>query len=281
MIKAGQVRKRMIGITEKEFRQLTDYIRLHYGIQMKEEKQTLITGRFHQVLQQLNLDSFTDYYKHIVSDQNGDAVETFVDKITTNYTYFMRESNHFQFFKERVLPYLLNTVKDKDLRIWSAGCSSGEEPYTLAMLMDEFFGLEKSHWDTKILATDIAGSVLKTAATGVYEKERIAPLPPSWRLKYFKPHDAEKSVLIDKIRNEVIYRKFNLMNETFPFRRKFHVIFCRNVMIYFNAKTKMNLVRKFYDLTEPGGYLFIGHSESLSREETQYKYIMPAVYRKE
>lgn len=271
----------MVAITDEEFQQLADYIKNNFGIHLKEEKQALLTGRFQHVLQQLNLDSFSDYYKHIVSDKNGDAVETFVDKITTNYTYFMRESDHFNFFKESALPYFARTVKDRDLRIWSAGCSSGEEPYTLAMLIDEFFGFDKNKWDTKILATDIAGSVLKTAAAGIYENERIAPLPSSWKLKYLKPFDNEKTVLIDKIRNEVIYRKFNLMNETFPFKRKFHVIFCRNVMIYFNEKTKRKLIQKFYDLTEPGGYLFIGHSESLNREETKYKYIMPAVYRKE
>ena len=106
-------------------------------------------------------------------------------------------------------------------------------------------------------------------------------LPSSWKLNYFKKIDAEKSALVDKIRNEVIFRKFNLMDETFPFRRKFHTIFCRNVMIYFDVKTKCELVNKFYDLMEYGGYLFIGHSESLNREETKFKYVMPAVYRKE
>lgn len=193
----------------------------------------------------------------------------------------MREVDHFYYFRDKVLPYLVSTVREKDLRIWSAGCSSGEEPYTLAMIIDEFFGKEKMWWDSKVLATDISGKVLGEASKGIYSNENIATLPSNWKLNYFKKLDNEKSVLIDKIRNEVIYRKLNLMDQVFPFKKKFHVIFCRNVMIYFDNKTKWELINKFYDLTEYGGYLFIGHSESLNREETKYKYIMPAVYRKE
>jgi len=193
----------------------------------------------------------------------------------------MREVDHFNLFKEKVLPQLAINSKGKDLRIWSAGCSSGEEPYTLAMIIDEFFGMDKKWWDTKILATDISSQVLDIALEGVYTNERITTIPASWKINYFQKLKKEKSVLIPKIRNEVIYRKFNLMDKAFPFKKKFHVIFCRNVMIYFDNKTKMDLVKKFYDLTEPGGYLFIGHSESLNRNETEYQYILPAVYRKE
>jgi chemotaxis protein methyltransferase CheR len=268
-------------ITDNEFKKLADYIKNNYGIDLKEEKRPLVTGRLHNVLAQNNFDNFSQYYDYIISDKNGDAVVTLIDKITTNHTFFMREADHFYFFRDKVLPYLANTVKGKDLRIWSAGCSSGEEPYTLAMIVDEYFGKEKMSWDAKILATDISSKVLDTATKGEYSNEQIAPTPASWRLNYFKKLDNINSVIIDKIRNEVIYRKFNLMDGSFPFKRKFHVIFCRNVMIYFDNSTKSELVNKFYDLTEHGGYLFIGHSESLNREETKYKYVMPAVYRKE
>ena len=271
----------MLTITDKEFRELADYIKINYGIHLKEEKQSLITGRLHNVLAQKNFNSFSEYYKYVISDKTGDAVVTLIDKITTNHTFFMREVDHFYYFRDKVLPYLASTVREKDLRIWSAGCSSGEEPYTLAMIIDEFFGKEKMWWDSKVLATDISGKVLGEASKGIYSNEKIATLPSNWKLNYFKKLDNEKSVLIDKIRNEVIYRKLNLMDQVFPFKKKFHVIFCRNVMIYFDNKTKWELINKFYDLTEYGGYLFIGHSESLNREETKYKYIMPAVYRKE
>ena len=144
----------------------------------------------------------------------------------------MREVEHFFYFRDKVLPYFTGRQKDKDLRIWSAGCSSGEEPYTLAMFIDEFFGKEKMWWDSKILATDISTKVLEEAIKGIYSNEEIATLPSPWKLHYFKKIDNENSVLVDKIRNEVIYRKFNLMDRAFPFKRKFHVIFCRNVMIY-------------------------------------------------
>lgn len=271
----------MVSITDKEFRQLTAYIQSNYGIHLKEEKQSLITGRLHFVLQQLNFNSFTEYFNYLVSDRSGDAVVTLIDKITTNHTFFMRETKHFELMKEKVLFSLASTIKDKDLRIWSAGCSSGEEPYTLAMINDEFFGQQKLFWDTKILATDISSRVLNMAMKGVYPNESIESLPAHWKLNYFMKYSVDQSVVADKIRNEVIFRKFNLMEETFPFKKKFHVIFCRNVMIYFDAPTKMELVRKFYEFTEPGGYLFIGHSESLDRDKTKYKYIMPSVYRKE
>ncbi|MDR3587287.1 MAG: protein-glutamate O-methyltransferase CheR [Desulfosporosinus sp.] len=271
----------MLQISEKEFKQLADYIKANYGIYLKDEKQTLMTGRLSNVLAEKNFASFAEYFNYILADKTGDAVVTLIDKITTNHTFFMREVDHFNFFKEKVLPQLTGNSKTKDLRIWSAGCSSGEEPYTLAMLIDEFFEMDKKWWDTKILATDISSNVIEVARAGVYTNERIATIPASWKLNYFEKLEKEKSVLVPKIRNEVIYRKFNLMDQTFPFKKKFHVIFCRNVMIYFDNKTKIDLVKKFYDLTEPGGYLFIGHSESLQRSETEYKNILPAVYRKE
>jgi chemotaxis protein methyltransferase CheR len=268
-------------ISEKEFKQLSEYIKANYGIYLKAEKQTLLTGRLSNVLAERNFASFAEYFDYLVADKTGDAVVTLIDKITTNHTFFMREADHFSFFKENVLPNIAGNSKDKDLRVWSAGCSSGEEPYTLAMIIDEFFGLEKKWWDTKVLATDISGKVLDMAMKGTYSNEGITMIPACWKLNYFEKLGNEKSVLIPKIRNEVIYRKFNLMDPSYPFKKKFHVIFCRNVMIYFDNKTKVDLVKKFYDSTEPGGYLFIGHSESLNRNETEYKYIMPAVYRKE
>lgn len=268
-------------ISKKEFKQLTEYIQRNYGIYLKDEKQALLTGRLSNVLTEKNFASFAEYLDYIVADKSGEADVTLIDKITTNHTFFMREVDHFHFFKEKVLPQLASASKDKDLRIWSAGCSSGEEPYTLAMIIDEFFGVDKKWWDTKILATDISSKVLDIALKGIYNSESIAVIPTYWKLRYFENLGNEKLVLIPKIRNEVIYRTFNLMDKTFPFKKKFHVIFCRNVMIYFDNKTKMDLVKRFYDATEPGGYLFIGHSESLNRNETEYKYILPAVYRKE
>lgn len=272
--------KIMITISEKEFKILTEYIKKNYGIHLKKEKQTLITGRLHNVLTQLGFNSFTEYYNYLIEDKTGEASIILIDKITTNHTYFMRETEHFYIFRDRVLPYLKKNSKDKDLRVWCAASSTGEEPYTLAMILDEFFNKDKLWWDTKVLATDISKSVLDTAKKGIYNNERLLPLPKHWKLNYFNKYDNEKSVVNDRIKNEVIYRRFNLMENVFPFKKKFHVIFCRNVMIYFDNETKDRLVNKFYDIMEPGGYLFIGLSESLNREKTRFKYISPAVYRK-
>jgi len=271
----------MLTITKEESQQLAAYIKANYGIYLKEEKRTLVMGRLYNVLVQHNFSNFTDYFQYVISDKTGEAAATLINRITTNHTYFMREAEHFYYFKNKVLPYLKATVKDKDLRIWSAGCSSGEEPYTLAMLINEYFGKEKQEWDTKILATDISSKVLEEGKRGIYSNEEIATLPLVWRLNYFRKLDNEKSVIVDEIKNEVIFRKFNLMERIFPFKRKFHVIFCRNVMIYFDTETKLELVNKFYEHLEYGGYLFIGHSESLNRENTKFKYVMPALYRKE
>ncbi|RIX53686.1 protein-glutamate O-methyltransferase CheR [Paenibacillus nanensis] len=271
----------MISITNNEFKQLTEFIHREYGIHLKEEKKALVTGRLYQVLAKLQMTSFKQYYEYIVKDPTGKAVQTLVDKITTNHTFFMREAEHFTFLKHQVLPFLASTVHDKDLRIWSAGCSSGEEPYTLAMILDDFFGREKPHWDTKVLATDISSQILEKASKGVYPNEDIAVLPANWRINYFQGYDKEHSIIQDQLKKEVIFRRFNLMNTAFPFKKKFHVIFCRNVMIYFDNETKHQLVERFYDHLMPGGYLFIGHSESIPRESTRFTYIRPAVYRKE
>lgn len=271
----------MITITEKEFSQIAEYIQSNYGICLKEEKKTLVTGRLHNVLLENNCENFSEFFKLLKADKTGKFATILINKITTNHTFFMREAEHFNYFQNRVLPYLKSTVKQNDLRIWSAGCSSGEEPYTLAMILDDYFGKEKMWWDTKILATDISDNVLEKAIRGQYSSEQVATLPLNWRMNNFRKTDSNNYIIQNNIKNEVIIRKFNLMDEVFPFHKKFHVIFCRNVMIYFDNKTKTELVNKFYEWTEPGGYLFIGHSESLDRERTKYRYVLPSVYRKE
>lgn len=270
----------MITITTKEFNQLSAFIKTNYGINLKPEKQTLVIGRLQAVLVQNGFKNFSEYYDYVTTDKTGVALSTLLDKITTNHTFFMRESDHFDYFKDVALPFFTNKATDRDLRIWCAGCSSGEEPYTLAMIIDEYFGREKIYWDTKLLATDISSKVLDEAKKGIYSNSEMDTLPAKWRLNYSSKLDKDNSIIIDKIKNDIVYRKFNLMEGVFPFKKKFHIIFCRNVMIYFDENTKNTLVNKFYDLLEPGGYLFIGHSESLNRDETKFKYVQPAVYRK-
>lgn len=271
----------MFTISDTEFKILTEYIRKNYGINIKDEKRVILTVRLRSVLTQKNFNNFHEYYKYVISDKTGEAVNTLIDRITINHTFFMREADHFYFFRDKILPRLADTVKDRDLRIWSAGCSTGEEPYTLAMILYDYFEKERLWWDTKVLATDISGRALDKAKKGIYKNEAIEALPSIWRLKYFKKYDDSKCVLDDRIKREVIFRKFNLMDEVFPFKRKFHVVFCRNVMIYFDSKTREILANKLYKFIEHGGYLFIGHSESLDKNTSKFKYIGNAIYYKE
>lgn len=275
----------MISITDQEFKALATFIHANYGIHLNKEKRSLVMSRLQSVLEKEKIPNYTDYLQHLVSDRSGHASATFIEKMTTNHTYFMRETEHFDFLLQQVLPYLTQAVRDKDLRIWSAGCSTGEEPYTLAMILDDYFGPDKAQWDTQILATDISRQCLTTAETAVFPEEKVLSLPVKWKTHYFQSKKGQKGQtaysLIDRIKKAVLFRPFNLMESQFPFKKKFHVIFCRNVMIYFDNPTRDRLVQKFYDSLETGGYLFIGHSETLNREKTPFKYIMPAVYRKQ
>lgn len=267
-------------VTNKEFELIHDYIKLNYGINLSTEKKSLIYSRLRPVLQEKGFNNFTQYYEYLISDKTGQASIVFIDKMTTNHTYFMREVDHFYYFRDTVLPYLEKNVKNNDLRIWCAGCSSGEESYTLEILMQEYFNNKPVKWDTELLATDISSSVLAKATKGVYSNEQLKPLQENWKKLYFKKYNEENMTVVDSIKNKVTYRKFNLMDKTFSFKKKFQVIFCRNVMIYFDSTTRNELVNRFYEVSEYGAYLFIGHSESLSNTGTKYKYIMPAVYRK-
>jgi len=270
----------MEDITEREFIQLVGFIKGNYGINLAQKK-ILVCGRLKNYIVQSGFYSFSEYFSHVKSDRTGTAGVILVNKLTTNHTYFLREPQHFEILERVILPYYAAIeAKRKDLRMWSAGCSTGEEPYTLAMLINSYFGVTKCGWDTKILATDISTAVLEQAQKAVYPSTQLEKLPERWRAQYFHKVDAESSVLRDTIRQEVIFRRFNLMNETFPFKKKFHLIFCRNVMIYFDAATKMKLINQFYEHMEPGGYLFIGHSESINRHESKYQFVAPAVYRK-
>lgn len=267
-------------ISDKEFQDLAALIRKNYGIDLKEEKKSLVINRLINFLRDNGFKSFNDYYNHVISDFTGSGVISLVDRITTNHTFFMREKEHFEYLKKEILPWIETTSRDRDIRIWSAGCSSGEEPYTIAMVLDEYFSLKEGKWDKKILATDISQRVLEKAKAGIYKKEETVGMPKTWMNMYFKLKKPDVVEIAPKIKNEVIYRKFNLMDKQFPFRKKFHVIFCRNVMIYFDNETKQELLRKFYEITEDGGYLLIGHSETINNLKTGYKYLKPSIYRK-
>jgi len=270
-------------ISDKEFDAIRKLVYDKFGINLTEQKKTLVVGRLQKVLRRREFATFKDYYQWLTSDTTGEALDELANRISTNHTFFYREKAHFEFFSQTVLPEAVarhEAAGDKALRIWCAGCSSGEEPYTLMMLMMEYLGPRFSQWNATLLATDISATALKTAMAGVYDAERVAQLPANLRNKYFAKTPEGQFRVKDPVRKRIYYRRHNLMDNTFPFKKQFDAIFCRNVMIYFDRETRNNLVAKYHKHTVDGGYLFIGHSETLGRDETQYRYVMPAVYRK-
>jgi chemotaxis protein methyltransferase CheR len=270
----------LVKIKKEEFMRLVNYMRDNYGINLAQ-KQTLVEGRLWSVIQKHGFHTLDEYFQYVINDRSGEEAKTLITRLTTNYTYFMREEQHYKFLTGRILPELTPLLREKDLRIWSAGCSSGEEPYTTAMVLDDYFGSAKREWDSKVLATDISPQVLQMAKEATYPEERLKNLPPDWKRRYFDQIKGTDSFHVKPaIQQEVIFRSFNLMERTFPFRRKFHVIFCRNVMIYFEKDTRDALVERYFDALEQGGYLFIGLSETVSKTDTRFTFVQPSIYRK-
>ncbi len=268
-------------ITDNEFEAIRKVVYNHFGINLTEQKKTLVVGRLQKVLRERKFDSFKDYFNWLTNDKSGEGLDELANRISTNHTFFNRENAHFDFFSKQVLTETIQRNQStKELRIWCAGCSSGEEPYTLMMLMMEKLGNQFSAWKTVLLATDISAIALKTAMTGTYDVDRVSQLPPNLRNKYFRKTPEGVLGVTDNVRKNIFFRRHNLMDAKFPFKKPFDAIFCRNVMIYFDRETRNTLVAKYHQHTVPGGYLFIGHSETLGRDDTQYNYVMPAVYKK-
>lgn len=270
-----------IGMTDQEFDRIYRFLKSRYGIDMNHKKE-IVTGRMNNYLRTNNWDSYGTFMDAMEKDPSGVLEKKLVNMLTTNHTFFMRESEHFDFMKETVLPWIkAKEARTKDVRIWCGASSSGEEPYALEMLLAEFFGLDYAKWNTQLLATDISENVLRQALAGVYSSEQVEVLPDAWRRRFFKKlPGGENYKVTDDLKKQLIFRKFNLM-DPFPFRRKMHVIFLRNVMIYFDDPTKAKLVRKVYDTLEPGGYLFIGRTETLDRGSTPLTIVKPSIYRKQ
>lgn len=267
-------------MTDLEFRRISMYLKDRYGIDMTHKKE-IMDGRLSNMIRIRGFDNYDAYMNALMQDPSGEMEKELVNLLSTNHTYFMREFEHFEYMKKVVLPYLRKKEENiQDLRIWCGAASSGEEPYTLAMLLVDFFGLEHDKWDTTVLATDISTEVLQTAVRGVYKKEQIAELPDNWKRRFFRSvGEGEYFAITDELKNEVLFRQFNLMDD-FPFRKKLHVIFLRNVMIYFDRPTKQNLIKKLYDVLEPGGYLFVGRTETIEKGNVPFELVEPSIFRK-
>lgn len=259
------------------------------GIHLHEGKKALLQARLSKRLRATGIRSFKEYYDYITRPENVEEFIRFIDAISTNLTYFFREEQHFQFLEDRALPEIVRMKTEEGsrrIRMWSAGCSSGEEPYSIAICALEFFERKTPgiKWDFKILATDISTRVLQTAIRGLYSKDKVERVPASLRAKYFRkvktPDTGEYLYEVAPVLKEVItFRRLNL-KDPYPFHGPFEAIFCRNVMIYFDKPTQQELIRKMTSYLAPGGYFFVGHSESLTGLSHGLKYIQPAVYKK-
>ncbi len=257
------------------------------GIYLHEGKKSLLQARLNKRLRATGIKTYEEYYKYLTNPSNFSEFIHFLDAVSTNLTYFFREYQHFEFLENVALPEITSKkleIGDRRIRMWSAGCSTGEEPYSIAMCVLTFFEKHtpRERWDFKILATDISTKVLQTAIRGVYSEDRVQKVPPAMKHKFFSKvvQNGEKVYEVSpELKKVVVFRRLNLKDK-YPFKGPFEVIFCRNVMIYFDKPTQGELIRRMSSYLAPGGYFFVGHSESLAGLDHGLKYVMPAIYQK-
>jgi chemotaxis protein methyltransferase CheR len=268
----------------KEFEKFARLVYDKAGINLKEEKHGLVQSRVGKLLRLKNIATFNDYYKILIEDRDGSELVDFLDAISTNVTHFFRENSHFDYLSRVFMRHKLQLAnsgkEERVIRCWSAGCSKGHEPYSMAITISEALRQVNASIPVKILATDLSTKVLKEAIEGVYDQSQLNSVSKELRTRYFRPVQGGQSFAVtDELRNMITFRQFNLMHH-FPFRHKFDFIFCRNVMIYFDPPTQAGLVRKFHDVIKPGGLFFVGHCETLNRLNTPFKFIEASVYTK-
>jgi chemotaxis protein methyltransferase CheR len=266
----------MIPLNELQFERFRALIYENCGIQPKKE---MIEGKLDKLLRKNSLESYEDYYQLLTSGTNKEPWSEFIDEITVHMSSFFRENNHFEFIRSQmrfIFEKNPRILKNGEIKLWSAGCSTGEEPYTLAMVLKEWLPPEIT---IKILATDISKKTMATAQRGLYSIAIKKDMDPYYLMEYFTRIEEDYEVK-PEIKSLITFRLFNLM-EPFPFQDTFDIIFCRNVMIYFNSEIQEKLVQKFHDVLTPGGLLLIGHSESLLNKQTGFQYIQPTVYLKQ
>lgn len=268
------------GLLEVSHAQLSQVSALIYrisGLNLHEGKFGLVRSRLSSRVRAAGLADFDSYLERLRADRSGREMRMLVDALTTNKTSFFREPRHFQVLSRRVLPELQR--RHRPLRIWSAGCSSGEEPYTLAMvLLDQLVPSPNA----RILATDISARMLDRARQGVYPEEALQDVPPALRHTCFRrvsPAQPPNYTVVESVRALVRFAQLNLM-APWPMRRRFDLICCRNVMIYFDKPTQQRIVERFWELLRPGGWFFVGHAESCAGLDHGFRYVEPAVYQR-
>lgn len=278
----GMTLSASVKIKDKVFQLISSFIYDQVGIQLPYTKKTMLEARLQKRLKHLGLDSFEAYCEHVFSPAGKqNEMVHMIDAVTTNKTDFFREPGHFQYLTNSVLPSL-NNGHGQHMRLWSAGCSSGEEPYTLAMVLSEY-AAEHQHFDFSILASDISTRILATAKAAIYSEDRINDIAMHIRKKYLlRSRDRHRGLvrIRPELRAKIVFRRINFMEPDFRVAEKMDIIFCRNVVIYFDKPTQQNLMRKFYNQLRPGGYLFLGHSETLNGINADFTTAGSTVYQK-
>ena len=265
-------------LSPSEFREISRMAYEYAGLDLGDNKTELVMARLGKKLRQLQLPTFSAYCRHVKEDPTGEALIGMIDALTTNHTSFLREQAHFDFLARQILPHLAGSTH---VTIWSAACSSGEEPYSIAFTALDAMGADGPR-KLRIIATDISTKALDTAARAVYPMDRMRGVSQQWLSRYLLRGTGrwDGHCQVKKpVREMVEFRRQNLM-ENFAHLGPFHVIFCRNVMIYFDRETQQDLVRRLAARLHPGGYLFTGHSESLNGLDQPLHYVQPATYRK-
>ncbi len=279
---------RLPHMSSHDFRRLSEFIEAELGIKMPDAKKTMLESRLQKRLRILGLKSFSEYCDYLFSNEGveSELVHT-IDMVTTNKTDFFREPEHFDYLMQEVLPEMVKSQGSGVARrfmVWSAGCSTGEEPYTLAMVLNEFADRYPGlGFQYTVLATDISSRVLEVAKRGIYPEERITPIPMPLRKKYLLRGKGSNNGLVrivPELRALVKFRRLNFMEEDFGMREPLDSIFCRNVFIYFDKPTQERLLDRFCRHTVPGGYIFIGMSETLSGMNLPLSRVNPSIYKK-
>lgn len=269
-------------LSKADFDKLSNYIQNNIGIKMPESKKMLLEGRLHKRLAVLNMTSFEQYLSFVFSSKGSTELINLIDVVTTNKTDFFREPIHFDYLTNVVLPEFKSKQFKRPFKVWSAGCSTGEEPYTISIVLQEFKN-NNPDFDYQIWASDLSTRVLQKAASGVYHIDRIVGMPTSLKQKYFlKSKDATRKEVrvVPELRSKVNFFRLNFMDDSYAMSEFFDVVFCRNVLIYFDRETQEAVINKLCQRIKPGNYFFLGHSESITNINVPLSTIKPTIFKR-
>jgi chemotaxis protein methyltransferase CheR len=271
-------------LSKRNFDALAKFIYSYSGIKMPLNKATMLEGRLRRRLRVTGISSF-DAYCDYLFNQGGIDSETvyLIDVVTTNKTDFFREPKHFEYMQTHALPEIVRNFSERRLRVWSSACSTGAEPYTLAMVLSDYMKAQAPDRDYFVLATDLSTDVLQKAQKGIYASELMAPVPPDAMRRYvMQPANRHRSEMriTPKLRQKVGFARLNLMDASYPVGDPMHIIFCRNVLIYFDKPTQQQVLSRLCDCLMPGGYLFIGHSETVTGFDLPIRQVANTVFKR-